>query len=372
MTNNYWVHDWAMFRRDEIIRIPQEYNIHKDFTVYAGEDDVKAAFSQLNSLCSDIYGDIAQSPEDFGMPMHLKDEYRVFSKQWNDSGQAPYRPFILLYHLFICGDISGNAITVSTEKFRGYKPPPKHLSGIEQKITNPHLLFNKLADYGFVFEGLRSGKPASSEIVISYPDNADLLILFKLLADKARNTNHLADFLCCSFRLMQNDMHTAEDDCVADLADKVHTSLERDFVRAMDETLVSMGLIREPRGGYEGPGLAYHRSKSKPYSFRMVARSPDITDFSGEKMLLGLRIRNVENCMEYLNVCPDSVKQIFTSANHPGCEKRVEKLCKHGVEYKIDGKNYWRCGCCHTPFNVKPNVKDIPHYIKLVELGEKK
>jgi len=32
----------------------------------------------------------------------------------------------------------------------------------------------------------------------------------------------------------------------------------------------------------------------------------------------------------------------------------------------------WRCGCCSAPFYFSPIKDDIPHYIKLVELGLKK
>jgi len=270
-----------------------------------------------------------------------------------------------------------NTVIVSIDKYKGINPPPKYLTGFNQKVLKPHLLFNKLAEFGFVFEGLKNNKVTDNDIVISYPDNTTVLLLFKMLADKVHNTNRLGDFLCCSFRLLQDDMHTAGYGCMEDLIDKVHTDAEKEFVCKMNETLLSLDLFRNVRGGYEGPGLAYYRSNkimdSKgPYSFRMIARSPDINNLETEKMLLGLRIRNVTNCLKYLNNCPDEVKHIFTEYSDNGCEKRTNKTCKHSVSYEIDKKEYWRCACCHTAFNVKPKIEHIPHYIKLVELGEKK
>jgi len=52
------------------------------------------------------------------MPLHLKDKYRFFSQQWRDSGNAPYRPFMLLYYLFISGEVENQTIKVSSDKFK--------------------------------------------------------------------------------------------------------------------------------------------------------------------------------------------------------------------------------------------------------------
>lgn len=373
----YWVSIWAKFRQDEIVRISGNYKIHKDFLLEKNENEIRTAFTQINSLFVNILGDIAESPEEFGMPLYEKERFRQFSQEWRDSGQAPYRPFVLLYNLFTSGYIHNNSVYVSNEKYRNIKPLPKYLSGIDLKVKNQHLLFNKLTDYGFYFEGLKNAKVTGKDIIINYPDNTILLYLFKMLADKAGNTKHLMDFLCCSFRLLQDDMYTTNYGCIEDMVDKVHTESEKNFVYKMDEVLMSMNFFRKLYGGYEGPGLAYYHSEkimeSKgPYSFRMISRSPDITDLSIEKMLLGLRIRNVSNCLEYIKTCPDTIKQIFTEKNDIGCEKRRNNICKHGISFNIDDKEYWRCGCCHTAFNFKPKIENIPYYIKLVELGEKK
>ena len=64
--------------------------------------------------------------------------------------------------------------------------------------------------------------------------------------------------------------------------------------------------------------------------------------------------------------------KIFTEYSDEGCGKRKENKCIHGVAYEINKKDYWRCACCFPAFKIKPKITDIPHYIKLVELGEKK
>ena len=399
MNQNYWVSIWAKRRQDEVIAVPKSYHVHKDFLFCMTKDEVKAAFSQINTLFKKIYSDIAKQPEAFGMPLHFQHEHRVFSSEWRDSGQAPYRPFILLYNLLICSEVSDNELVVSIEKFKAIKPPPKYLSGIDQKIKRQNFLFNKLTDHGFVFEGLKNNKPANSDITIAYPDNPALLQLLKLLADKAsgtrivhnarsikpnedpqqRSVNRLCDFLCCHFRLLQDDMTTANYGVgIDDIADRVHSEVEKEFCYQMDELLLSKGFVSELYGGVECHGIAYYHSEKdrdskKPYSFRMITRDMDFEQIDDEieKMRLQLRIRNVNRCREYLNSCSDSVKRIFTEYSDEGCGKRIDGICKHGISYEIDHQAYWRCACCHTPFNFKPVIKDIPHYLKLVEMGEK-
>ena len=383
MKNDYWIYDWAKFRQSEVVSVPKAYQIHSDFTHLADENEIRDAFAQINALYSTIYGDIADAPEAFGMPLREKEKFRWFSKEWNESGKAPFNPFILLHQLFTCGSMDGDAIVVPIEKYKDIplRPRRQHPQMVDlynKKIANAHFLFNKLTDYGFVFEGLKNNKIADNDIIISYPGNTALLHLWKMLADKTYAADRFYDFLYCSFRLLQDDMHTANYGDMEDMIDKVPTEREKAFVYKMDETLMSLGLFRKLYGGYEGPGLAYYHSakvmESKgPYSFRMVSRSPDISNYlATERLLLGLRIRNVSRCLEYLKNCPDSVKRIFTDKNDSGCGKRTDGTCKHGISYEIDDTKYWRCACCHTAFNVKPRIEDIPHYIKLVELGEKK
>jgi hypothetical protein len=362
--------------------------------------EVQSAFLELTALFQTIYGDIALNPDAYGMPLNSIDSHRVFSREFTDSGQAPYRPFILLYNLLICGEINNGEIIVSAERFKTLKSPPKYLSGIDQKVRRANLLFNKLSDFGFVFDGLKNNKLTNNDIIITYPDNPAMLHLLKQLADKAhctkiiynarsikededagnRETDRICDFLCCHFRLLQDDMYTAAYGYgIDDVADRVLTDSEKQFAYKLDEALTSLGFVSELYGGIECHGIAYYHSEKdmrskKPFTLKASTRDMDFeqTDDAIEKMRLQLRIRNVSKCLEYLTSCPDSVKRIFTDYSDAGCVKRRNDACKHGVAYEIDGNSYWRCACCGAAFNFKPQLADIPHYIKLSELGERR
>lgn len=270
----------------------------------------------------------------------------------------------------------------------------------DYKIHEDFLPHMDKAEVRSVFEGLKNNKLTNNDISITYPDNPAMLCLLKQLADKAHSTkiiynarslkkeeysrnreaDRICDFLCCHFRLLQDDMNTADYGFGADdVADRVLTDSEKEFAYKLDEALTSTGFVSELYGGIECHGIAYYHSEKdmrskKPYAYRIMTRGMDFEqpDDEAEKMRLELRIRNVSNCLEYLASCPDSVKSIFTDYSDAGCTARQNNVCKHGIDYKIDGNNYWRCACCGAAFNFKPKLADISHYLKLIELGEKR
>lgn len=363
MILNDWISVWARLREDEVIPIPIKYRIHPDFLKQISMDEFVTAFTQIHTLFRQIYHEIALSPEEYGTPLYEKDRYRVFSPQWRASGSIPYRPFELLYYLLISGELAGQEVCVSLNKFI-----------MSNTVKNVHFLFRIFNDYGFYFNGLKNYKLTKEDVYISYPDNSNILLVLKMMADKAYNTNRLVDFLCCNFRLFQDNMNTSiVDNCADAIADRVPIETEKEFVYKMDETLMSMGMSRKPYGGFEGYGLAYYDTEKamnakSPYTFRMVSRDSDIENsfHDKERLLLMLRIRHVDKCLDYLNHCPDSVKKIFRFSD-PGCSNRP---CNKGVAYVFEDNSYWRCGCCAPAFIFKPKIEDIPHYIKLVELGK--
>jgi len=378
MNTEYWVSNWAIRRQDEVVRIPAEHTIHADFLQQMNTLELKSALTETNTLFQTIYGDIALHPDEYGMPLYLKDKFRVFSSEFTESGQAPYRPFILLHHLLVSSEINNTCIIVDVEKYKGYKPPPRHETSVNQIIKKTHLLFSKLMDYGFIFEGLKNKKLTSANIQIAYPDNPNVLLLLKHLADKTYQTNRIQDFLSCHFRLLQDDMETANYDNGADVVTDRVTDAEKQVVYALDKILTEKGFVTKYYGGIECHGIAYYHNEKdmntkKPYTYRLITRDMDFDnpDINTERMLLQLRIRKVANCLSYLAYCSDSVRNIFAGHSDDGCPKRFNQTCKHGIKYEIDGKQYWRCACCHTPFNIKPQLSDVPDYVKLVELGEK-
>jgi hypothetical protein len=358
MEDIYWIQEWAKLRQNEVVRLPENFEIHDCFLKHIKRDDFELAFKEMWNIYINIYGDIADFPERFGMPLYKRADYKSFTVQERESRSAPYRPLKLLFNLLISGNLESGNLIIDTNAFKAVND-----------VKNVHNLFERLSDYGFLFEGLKNFKVTKQNIIVIYPDNANVLVVLKLMADKANKTNRLNDFLCCHYKLFQDDMNTVNYGYGADIvADKMHTEQEKQFIYSMDAVLREKGYLTNTRGWNEGPGYAYYEKESDmktrgPYHYLMLSWKT--------KLVLYLRIRNASKCLEYLEQCPDTVKQMFLWSDN-GCNNRRSGTCKMGQEYTIDGNTYWKCGCCNAPFHCSPNIEDISHYIKLVEIGLRK
>ncbi len=357
MSGLYWVNEWAKIRQDEVIRLPGEFFVHGDFLKNIDRADFVSAFRQVWEIFVSAYGEMAKSPEAFGLPLVKPEEHDYFSLEARESRNAPHRFFTLLYNIFICGEINGGELAVDADRFKKIN-----------KVKNSRALLEKLCDYGFELMGLKS-LAVTGDFRLAYPDNANVPAVLKLMADKAESARRLKDFLVCHYKLFKDGLGAADYGNGADIvADSMHTEREREFVYEFDRALKDLGFFARERSWNEGPGYAYYASEkvmqSKgAYHFWLLSWK--------SALLLYLRVRNVGKCAEYLKECPDSVKEIFLRSDE-GCANRYNGKCKSGVEYEIDGKPYRRCACCNAAFYFRPKTEDIPHYIKLVELGIKK
>lgn len=357
MNNLYWIYEWAKIKQGEVVRLPDEIIVHQDFLKHINKEDFVSAFRQIWEMFVFVYADIAENPEAYGMPLYKRDEYDYFSPQVRESRSAPYRFFNLLYDIFTSGEMDNNEFILDVYKFKG-----------GSKVKKMQFLFERLQDNGFEITGIKNFKiPKGIErIAISYPDNHHILAVLKLMAVKAENVSRLHDFLVCHYKLFKDGLTTANYGNGADIvADQMHTEYERSFIYALDEKLNNLGYFAHERSWNEGLGYAYYATEKVmkargAYHFWLLSWKSTLR--------LYLRIRNVSKCLEYLQKCPDSVKQIFLQSDE-GCGNRYNGSCKCGISYSIGKVSYWRCGCCSAPFYLEPKMEDILHYLELIELG---
>lgn len=256
-----------------------------------------------------IYGDIAKRPVIFEMPLYKSEEYTNFTLQARESRNAPYHPFKLLFNLLISGELHNGVLKVDVNRFK-----------VVNDVKNIRVLFERLSDYVFFFEGLNDFNIKKMDVEVSYPDNSNVLAVLKFMADKVHYTNRLTDFYSCHSKLFKVDRYTVDYGLGADIiADKMHKEEEKKFVFEMDAILKSSGYFSQKLDWNEGP---------------------------------------------------ESVKQIFLWSDS-GCDKYINNSCKIGQEYTIGCTTYWRCGYCNAPFYFSPRIEDIPDYIELVKLGLK-
>jgi len=348
-----------------LIDIPDDFDIDKNYLKDMDKSKFYEAFKQLWHVFKNIYEDITANQDSFGIPIKEK------MYAW-----TPYRPVSLLYFLFILGVTENRILTANIEKFHA----------IQSQLKNIPVLFKRLTDYGFEFEGLQGYKlPKNKDTInITYPTNPNIIEVIKYMADKAHRHDKRRDFNSCYFRLFTEDMNTASYDKGIDIfADRLSTQQEKNIAYMIDKALRAKGFFAHERHGYSYYAKESVMKAKGAYHFKLeqVEKSDAENAYANSRALmfaeinnndktlvLCLRIRNVVKCLEYLEQCPKSVKNIFIGSDR-GCG--FVKECNTGMNYIFDGKEYWRCSCCNAMFHCLPEIESIPHYIKLVELGHK-
>lgn len=367
---------WALIRRNELVDIPDRLTIHPDFLRTLSHAQFEYAFREIGKMFRQLYSEMAESPEKFGLPLYKADEYDYFSSQAREARSAPWNLFCFMLCLFSCG------------KFEGSESIPKgaqHAAGgviadtteVRRigKAKKTGLLLKALCEHGFVFSGIKKYSLSSgSHIEIEYPDNPDVIEVLSLLAGKVYKTQ-LRDvknpyscmmmfsnaFIGWNYRVLAEDMNTCSLAQGCDyVADKMHNEADREVIFLIDEILVRQGYKMKRGDPNEGPSVRYFRGSSRTYEYALTSDRGDL--------YLELRIRNAENCLEYLSECPDDILSMFRHSDG-GCRNRSGGVCVSGVSYRLDDEEKWHCGCCGAPFKLHPRKEDIPHYLKLIELG---
>ena len=385
---NYYVSEWALRRKAEIIDIPGDFNIHPDYIKEIPKDEIIAAFKRVHQMFHDIYEDIAKSPGDFKMPLveiraDNLTKYGYPPPEAQTSKRAPYMFLDALINVLISGELSDGALIIDAQKLiranseyrmNVYKTfTPKSYA-----IKNVDILYSQFERYGLFPDGFKHIKPAKPEkpanaaeqITLRYPGGPNVLTILKWMADKAHAHERRHDFMVYHHRLLQDDKDSIQFGFGADyIADKMHTSEERECARLIDEALVADGMAPDVENLGEASGedsyAVYYYANIKDAGKR--TRSNYKLSSRRTKLFFSIRVKNVQKCVEHIKACSDEIIGLFIPGD-TGCSNRPS--CPHGQSYIIDGKEYWQCGgLCKSMISFRPRAADIPDYIKLVKQG---
>lgn len=367
MSDAYLVSKWALIRRNELVDIPDKLEIHPDFLQQLSHAEFESAFREIGEMFYQMYSDMADSPQKFGLPLYKMDEYDYFSDQAREARRVPWNPFNFMLCLFACGEFKGNVFVADTAEVRKLN-----------KAKKTNLLLEALCDHGFVFGGVKKYSLSSGDYLeIDHPDNRNILEVLSVVAKKVKNTQ-LRDvknfysnstafgnaFIGWNYKVLAEDMHTCSlaEGCDY-VADKMHDEADREVIFLLDKILTERGCTRKKGDFNEGPSVRYYCGKAAAYDYALNSDTG--------KLYLELRIRNVEKCLAYLRECPERIAEMFRRSD-VGCQNRINGTCRYGVKYVFEKEEKWHCGCCGAPFKIHPVKEDIPHYLKLLELGGKK
>jgi len=380
---NYYVSEWALFRKAEVIDLPEDFEIHADYLKFLNKDKIVSVIKSIRQMFMNVYQDIADFPERFKLPMiEIIAEERTkmgappakaLSSKW-----APFRFFDALINILISGYIENGALVINDPnklKDANLMRNPEQTTKVDYSIKNVDALYSQFDRYGLFLEGLKNFKFTKDtvRITLNYPDAPDILVVLKWMADKAHKFGRRWDFMLCQYRLLQDGIDSVNYGLGADyIADRLHTKEERDCVYKLDAALRASGYITHLDGagfttktGYDS--LYYYeteqdRGKLDKSIFRLRAE---------QKLNLRIRIKNIQNGAEHIKQFSDEIRRIFIPGdigcgNRPGC---VKQGLGGGQEYVIDGITYWKCGCHGGKFiTLQPRSEDIADYLKLGKL----
>lgn len=131
---------WALIRRNELVDIPEKLEIHADFLQGISHEAFESTFREIGEMFYQIYSDMVETPQKFGLPLYKTDEYDYFSNQAREVRNASWQLFYFLFYLFVSGSFKQNIFVVDTAEVRKIN-----------KAKKTNVLLEALCDYGFVF-----------------------------------------------------------------------------------------------------------------------------------------------------------------------------------------------------------------------------
>jgi len=399
----YHVQREAQGHADAIYATPMDYTLRNDLP-----EEFKKHFAHLRLLIKDMYADMAQKPEAWGLKLVN------ISVNDKDCGSSTVKKmFHTLYSLCLSGELLNNQLVVSAEEFKNVI---KHNGFHNDPVSKYELILSGLSDFGFVFSDF-SGKAYGKNVesfIVEYPDNPVLIDTVKYyFASLAEMNAYTGDYACmytgflhcadCS-PCTRHNRHDCEPrkcrkcpECIMEKYPNLRGMRLEIFdyrvIADASKMTAQQGMINDLiANGYDEKGIAFFNNfyeYSKRYKnvtlqpaeygqarYRFYVKSQYMAEVqgSGDIPLLYLRLKNVQNYVHELKQMPDYIQNKFksTTYDHGNCgncghKGATEEKCKSRVIYTFEGESHRRCVEHYFSFN-ELDEKLIPAYWRLLEL----
>ena len=366
----YVVSKIALKRRNELVEPPGKLEAHKSFLIDIGANEFSSAFRTVHIFFFDLLSDIAKDPIRFGLSgLEVKNSHG--GQETSEALIAWSWPFYLLLYLFANGKTENGVFAVDVPSFRKANKGTKTVKHCENYLK---IFF----EYGFVFKGLNNYKIPNNAatFTIEFPNNPAVLDVLHLTADKCykhKDFYGIALFFSWNYRLIAQPRDEMIFDGYEILSDGLKNKTEKEFVSLFHEAMRANGLVYKALGNHDGPMIRYFENEKQPiYLFEIAFNN--IMNMQDYNLNLKLRIRNAEPCFDYLEQCPESVKDMFRQDfRQPAPECVSKQYCEKALNYVYENQNRWHCACYGASFQGVPIIiENIPYYIELVKLGKTK
>ncbi len=358
MPHTTWVSHWCDGSLKEMIEYPELFCVHPDFLHDCDADDARGAFRTLHATLCELYAACVADPARMKLPLHEKENFPYLSKQERVSRGERYYFADLLCAVGLSGEAREDGLVILPDALAA---ACKQLNLRRVKDT-----FGLLANFGFAIEGLRDGKiPVTESVIVYFPDNPHLCALLCLLARKAVRLNRLTDFRRMHYKLLKDDLSTADYGNGIDHVCDILPGGERACAQEINARLTGLGYYLRLGAWNEGPQVYYHRTEAS--AKRKGPHNYVISSYYGElRLSFNIRKDKIDGCLDQIAALPDDTRRIFLESDK-GCKNKP--ICVSGLGYILDGQAVWRCGCCGPKFQCAPSANDVDRIISIVEKG---
>ena len=346
-----------------ILPVPRDYPLKSGLP-----DEFRLHYTKLCGLARDIYADMAERPEAYGLIL-----LDIASEDHNlarDSYRSIHRFVDTLNAMFLNGDVGGHVLTVDTVKF-------KKAVGKTPTVPKYGLILSCLCDFGFAvsgFDGTSIDKKAAS-FTVEYPDYPDIVDVLKTYCecwaelDRFRRNRDLPhnELIKHSPQEFHHHFYRFDYKITADLAQipiLTWVNEEADYL-GYDENLKKFNeafyLESLKYGGLKFDG-EYH------YKGKRIGRitAAGYSALGAPNYILSIKLKNMDKYMDVINALPDSVKEPFTKSSCGNCgfQGATSEYCKFRLNWTLNGAEHKGCAFWCFAFD-DFDVANVPIYWKL-------
>ena len=339
-----------------IIPVPQDFPLRNGL-----DKDFPKHFAKLCELVRNMYLDMAQRPESYGLKlidMSVDDHHAIRAAK-----NTLHRLFDTLLRLCQCGVLENHLLTVSAEWFRA--ACKKGQGAVSNPIPKYELILSRLMDFGFSFSNF-TGKPFAKTVetfTVEYPDAPEMIDTIKIYCDcrdaskndkaKGSGNNFHHHFYRCDYKLTADWNALPNQQWIRDeIRSKGYDDSIADFYVAFYEYS-----LKYPEIVFDGE---YKLKKKR------IARGL----FEGlGKENLSLILKNMDSYITEIESMPDSIKKPFTknSCNHCKFQGATNEYCKFRRNWTLDGVRHDACAFYGFQFD-DLDMALVPDYWRLLEL----
>lgn len=332
---NYYVQEIAGNYLKNVMNEPQTMRVHPAFLHGIDRKQFQEGFLALLRLVRSLYTDIAKDPSSFGMLLKENVERDAKNTDYTNSNASFIRVPNLLLLLGARGALQPDkSLELDGEKLLA--------AAKELKISSLPFLLLKLCEYGFRTSGYAKTIKDSDRIHFSYPDNPNLVVALKAMADAQMFLNK------GDFKKPKNYFYMLHSGLLEDEAVKtpkltvesiyhVLGSEKREAAAALHEMVAESSKPAIRMGGFmrNDWSCVYTGNKSK----KVIMSLQVCQDKLSAKLNLQHIGKYINKVMDY----PEHIREtIRTNGWDCGC---CREGCAGGFVFEMDSRTYNKCRC---------------------------